>query len=127
MIRCSFRFLAVWSGAAKFGVLCSDGVSERALFVIDKNGITRYIDVHDINLRTPMEDLVREIENLSNFRLERDFFRSAGVDLRYCLCDVPAMDVSAQSLDLLSGSGMISYINLVLEWSLNNGKQWGLF
>ncbi len=50
--------------AEKYGVLRSDGVSERALFVIDKEGIIRYIDVHDINERPPLEDLVRELEKL---------------------------------------------------------------
>jgi glutaredoxin len=32
-----------------FGVLRSDGRSERAIFVIDKQGIIRYVDVHDID------------------------------------------------------------------------------
>jgi len=50
--------------SAKFGVLRSDGVSERALFVIDKKGIIRYIDVHDINKRPPLDSLVRELEKL---------------------------------------------------------------
>jgi peroxiredoxin (alkyl hydroperoxide reductase subunit C) len=51
--------------ADKFGVLRSDGVSERALFVIDKKGIIRYIDVHDINERPHLEDLARELEKLN--------------------------------------------------------------
>jgi peroxiredoxin len=50
--------------ADKYGVLRSDGVSERALFVIDKKGIVRYIDVHDINKRPPLDDLVKELEKL---------------------------------------------------------------
>lgn len=50
--------------AKKFGVLRSDGVTERALFVIDKKGIIRYIDVHDINKRPPLEDLVGALEKL---------------------------------------------------------------
>ncbi|MGQ9645875.1 MAG: peroxiredoxin [Thermodesulfobacteriota bacterium] len=50
--------------AKKYGVLRSDGVSERALFVIDKRGILRYIDVHDINKRPPLEDLVNALEKL---------------------------------------------------------------
>jgi peroxiredoxin (alkyl hydroperoxide reductase subunit C) len=50
--------------ADKFGVLRSDGTSERALFVIDKKGIIRYIDVHDINKRPPLEVLVKELEKL---------------------------------------------------------------
>jgi peroxiredoxin (alkyl hydroperoxide reductase subunit C) len=50
--------------ASKYGVLRSDGVSERSLFVIDKKGIIRYIDVHDINKRPRLEVLVRELEKL---------------------------------------------------------------
>ena len=50
--------------AAKFGVLRSDGVSERALFVIDKKGVIRFIDVHNINKRPPLEDIVRQLEKL---------------------------------------------------------------
>jgi peroxiredoxin len=50
--------------AEKFGVLRSDGVAERALFVIDKKGIIRYIDVHNINQRPPLETLVRELEKV---------------------------------------------------------------
>ena len=50
--------------AKKYGVLRSDGVSERALFVIDKKGIVRYIDVHDINKRPLLEDLVKELGKL---------------------------------------------------------------
>lgn len=51
--------------ADKFGVLRSDGVSERALFIIDKKGVIRYIDVHDINERPPLESIVRELEKLN--------------------------------------------------------------
>lgn len=51
--------------AKKYGVLRSDGVSERALFVIDKNGIIRYIDVHDINQRPKLEVLVEQLETLN--------------------------------------------------------------
>ena len=50
--------------AKRYGVLRSNGVSERALFVIDKAGIIRYIDVHDINKRPPLEDLMGALEKL---------------------------------------------------------------
>jgi peroxiredoxin len=50
--------------AQQYGVLRSDGVTERALFVIDKKGIIRYIDVHDINERPHLEDLITELEKL---------------------------------------------------------------
>jgi peroxiredoxin (alkyl hydroperoxide reductase subunit C) len=52
--------------AELYGVLRTDGTSERALFVIDKKGIIRYIDVHDINKRPPIEDLVRELGTLAD-------------------------------------------------------------
>ncbi|MGL1863570.1 MAG: peroxiredoxin [Pseudodesulfovibrio sp.] len=47
-----------------YGVLRSNGVAERALFVIDKQGILRYIDVHDINERPDLGVLVQELEKL---------------------------------------------------------------
>jgi peroxiredoxin (alkyl hydroperoxide reductase subunit C) len=50
--------------AQKLGVLRSDGTAERAIFVIDKMGIIRYIDVHDINQRPKLDDLVKELEKL---------------------------------------------------------------
>jgi peroxiredoxin (alkyl hydroperoxide reductase subunit C) len=50
--------------AAAYGVLRSDGTSERALFLIDKKGIIRYVDVHDINERPPLDDLVKELRKL---------------------------------------------------------------
>jgi peroxiredoxin len=50
--------------AATYGVLRSDGVSERAIFVIDKKGIIRYIDVHDINQRPRLEDIMGALEKL---------------------------------------------------------------
>ena len=51
--RCSPIFFPHGAVAARFGVLRTDGTAERALFVIDKKGIIRYIDVHDINQRPP--------------------------------------------------------------------------
>jgi peroxiredoxin len=50
--------------AKTYGILRSNGVSERALFVIDKKGFLRYIDVHDINQRPPLENLMGALEKL---------------------------------------------------------------
>lgn len=50
--------------SAKYGVLRADGVSERALFVIDKNGIVRYAEKHDINDLPRLEKLVKILEKL---------------------------------------------------------------
>jgi peroxiredoxin len=51
--------------ASKYGVLRSDGTTERAIFIIDKKGYIRYIDVHDINKRPPLESIVGELEKLN--------------------------------------------------------------
>jgi peroxiredoxin (alkyl hydroperoxide reductase subunit C) len=47
-------------------VLRSGGESERAIFVIDKKGTIRYIDIHDINKRPRLEDLVKALQDLKN-------------------------------------------------------------
>ena len=53
------------AAASRYGVLRSDGTAERALFVIDKEGIVRFIDVHDINQRPPLEELYGAVEALA--------------------------------------------------------------
>ncbi len=50
--------------ASAYGILRSDGVSERALILIDKQGVIRYIDVHDINERPSLEMLIKELDKL---------------------------------------------------------------
>ena len=51
--------------ADRYGVLRSDGVSERALFVIDKNGIITSINVSYINERPDLEYCAVELEKLN--------------------------------------------------------------
>lgn len=48
--------------AQQFGVLRTDGTAERALFVIDKAGIIRYLAVSDINRRPNLKDIVDALE-----------------------------------------------------------------
>lgn len=50
--------------ADRYGVLRSDGVAERAIIVIDRKGVIRYIDVHDINERPPLESIVKALDGL---------------------------------------------------------------
>lgn len=50
--------------ADRYGVLRTTGEAERALFVIDKQGVLRFIDVHDINTRPDLGLLVSEVEKL---------------------------------------------------------------
>jgi peroxiredoxin (alkyl hydroperoxide reductase subunit C) len=47
-----------------YGVLRSDGTSERAIFIIDKEGIIRYIDVHDINKEPLLVTIIMELTKL---------------------------------------------------------------
>jgi len=47
-----------------YGVLRPDGRSERALFIIDKGGCIRYIDVHDIDEQPDNEVLFGEIARI---------------------------------------------------------------
>ncbi len=51
--------------ADTYGVLRPEGMTERAIFIIDKKGIIRYIDVHDINKRPPLEVIIIELEKLN--------------------------------------------------------------
>lgn len=50
--------------ADALGILRSTGEAERSLFLIDKQGIIRYIDVHDINSRPDLGPLVKAMQEL---------------------------------------------------------------
>jgi peroxiredoxin len=50
--------------AKTYGVLRDDGMAERALFVIDKQGVIRYVDVHEASSLPRLEVLVKELEKL---------------------------------------------------------------
>jgi peroxiredoxin (alkyl hydroperoxide reductase subunit C) len=52
--------------ASRYGVLRSSGESERALFIIDKKGVIRYIDIHDINKRPRLDDLAKALQDLQD-------------------------------------------------------------
>jgi glutaredoxin len=54
--------------AQMFGVLRTDGKSERAIFIIDKNGLIRYVDVHDIDDQPDNEILFNELEKVEGKR-----------------------------------------------------------
>jgi len=48
-----------------YGVLREHGMTERAVFIIDKQGIIRYIDIHDFNAQPDNEvifDVLEELE-----------------------------------------------------------------
>jgi peroxiredoxin (alkyl hydroperoxide reductase subunit C) len=48
--------------AASFGVLRPNGVSERAVFIIDTAGVIRWIKVNDINTRPDLAEIVQALE-----------------------------------------------------------------
>ena len=48
----------------KYDVLRREGVAERAIFIIDKKGIIRYIDIHDINDDPGMNAIIRTLEEI---------------------------------------------------------------
>jgi len=50
--------------AKKYGVLRSEGYSERALFIIDKEGIIRYIDIHDVDDQPDNEVVLAELRRI---------------------------------------------------------------
>jgi glutaredoxin len=51
--------------AAKYGVLRPEGYTERAIFIIDKEGIIRYIDIHNIGQQPDNEVLFAELEKIN--------------------------------------------------------------
>ncbi len=50
--------------AEKYGVLRDGGISERAIFVIDRHGVIRYIDIHDIGQQPDNEELRRVLREI---------------------------------------------------------------
>lgn len=51
--------------ADRYGILRSDGVSERAIFIIDKKGILRHAHVSDINVRPGLGEIIQALEKIS--------------------------------------------------------------
>lgn len=50
--------------AQLYGVLRPEGFTERALFVIDKQGVVRYVDVHDIADQPNNDELFKVLSEL---------------------------------------------------------------
>lgn len=48
----------------RYGVLRGSGTAERAMFVIDKAGIIRYIDIHDIDQQPPTDKVMEALDKL---------------------------------------------------------------
>lgn len=52
--------------ALLYDVLRSEGIAERAIFVIDRKGIIRYIDIHDINEDPGINAILRTLEDIES-------------------------------------------------------------
>ena len=59
------------SVAEMYGVLREEGKSERAIFVVDKDGIIRYVDVHDIDLQPENDVLIKVLQAVDPEAAER--------------------------------------------------------
>ena len=52
--------------ADTYGVLRSNGTAERALIIIDREGIIRDILIEDINVRPPLDFIVQSLTQINN-------------------------------------------------------------
>ena len=50
--------------AQSYGVLRPGGYTERAIFIVDKEGTIRYIDIHDIDDQPDNEELFKALREL---------------------------------------------------------------
>jgi glutaredoxin len=68
--------------AQKYGVLRSEGYSERAIFIIDKVGVIQYIDIHAIEDQPNNEVLFNELARIEpGFPVVKPAQRSEGEEL----------------------------------------------
>lgn len=61
--------------AEQYGVLRPEGFTERAIFIIDKEGIIRYIDIHNIDDEPSNDLLLKELHKIIPAN-----FKKAGLD-----------------------------------------------
>ncbi|MBI1746390.1 MAG: redoxin domain-containing protein [Acidobacteria bacterium] len=50
--------------ALKYNSLRTEGITERSLFIIDKQGIVRYIDIHPITEQPKNSELIAALKKL---------------------------------------------------------------
>jgi len=50
--------------ATQYGVMRGEGRTERAIFVVDKTGIIRYVDVHAITEQPPTDKIMEALDKL---------------------------------------------------------------
>lgn len=115
----------------KYGVMKNDGHSERALFIIDKDGIIRYIDIHNIDEQPNNEVLLDELqkiipnaqEKVSHLYKDDEELPSGGV-VMYCTPWCPDCRLARAWLK----ENKISYQEVDISLNLNAARQvrfWG--
>jgi peroxiredoxin (alkyl hydroperoxide reductase subunit C) len=52
--------------AADYGVLRDDGLSERAIFLVDKSGVIRWTSLHTIPEQPDFEELIKAIQEIGD-------------------------------------------------------------
>ena len=50
----------------KYGFMRPEGFSERAIVIVDKQGILYYFNVHELKTAPSVDEIVRELEKLPN-------------------------------------------------------------
>lgn len=58
--------------AERYGVLRREGHSERALFIVDRQGIIQYIDIHDIDHQPDNQVLLAELRRIDPLAAARE-------------------------------------------------------
>jgi len=89
-----------------YGVLRDVGDAERAIFIIDRQGVIRYIDIHDIDKQPDNEVLFAELAKLDagisaklreiKAQAAEEELPQGGVVL-YCTCWCPSRSPPASS------------------------------
>jgi glutaredoxin len=74
--------------AEQYGVFRPEGTSERALFVIDRQGLIRYVDVHDIGLQPDNEALFACLAELEPESWEADALKASLAEIPPVEADV---------------------------------------
>lgn len=50
--------------AQRYGVLRAEGFTERAVFIVDKQGLVQYVDIHKISEPPDPQEVLRALDNL---------------------------------------------------------------
>ncbi len=79
--------------AQSYGVLRAEGYTERALFVIDKQGVIRYVDVHDISDQPDNDELFKALNALEPQAAARQLAADAQAAAAQAATAAPQADV----------------------------------